>query len=495
MSVRFPALGRLLGAVVRDRSGVTAVFLAISLVPMIGAVGLAVDSSIGYLVRSRMGKSLDAAGLAAGRIALDAGADAESVAQQYFEANFGTGGNVTVTDFDFEFDTETNTVTVSAEATTPTVFMRVFGQDMMTVSAQTVIQRETTGMELSLVIDNTGSMFGENFDAMQLATYDLIKVIYGEETELDNVWISLVPFVSTVNIGNTRTDWLESSDGYFTTPKSKNPFRPDLAGGGWKGCVMAQAYPYDTDDTPVSVKKLQSFAYAATASTNDNNWPTIKPNQVYSGSVNNSRGPNLGCGPAITPLTKSRATVDTAIGDMAAWGRGGTTSNFGLSWGWRTISPRWRGAWGGETPAAMPLDYNTPFMEKVVVILTDGDNQFHDNDNPSGKDDYEVPASDFTGYGRIEDLIGSSSGKESARREKGKQILNARMLETCSAMKAEGIRIYTIIFSDKPKESTKELFETCATSPSMYYFAPTADDIAGVFKAIGGQLANLRILE
>ena len=36
-----------------------------------------------------MGKSLDTAGLAAGRVALDD--NAEDVAQQFFDANFGTG--------------------------------------------------------------------------------------------------------------------------------------------------------------------------------------------------------------------------------------------------------------------------------------------------------------------------------------------------------------------------------------------------------------------
>ena len=56
----------------------------------------------------------------------------------------------------------------------------------------------------------------------------------------------------------------------------------------------------------------------------------------------------------------------------------------------------------------MPLDYDTPLMEKVVVILTDGNNQFHDNDTSTANN--SVPASDFTAYGRIETLIGSTSG-------------------------------------------------------------------------------------
>lgn len=494
MAARMPASPwrracRTVGAIARDRSGATAVFLAVSLVPIIGGVGLAVDSSIGYLLRARMGKSLDAAGLAAGRVALDGGA--EEVAEQYFYANFGESTEkIKVTDFEFEFDEDTNTVTLSAEATTPTVFMRVFGHDMMTVSARTVIQRETTGMELALVMDNTGSMYGSAFNAMQAAAYDLIDILFGEESEIENLWVSLVPYTATVNIGNGRTSWLAAGDRVLTNPAS---FRPDLTGGGWKGCVMGQAMPYDGDDTPISSQKLTSFFYPATTSTSDNNWPTIKPNQVYNGSVNDSRGPNLGCGPAITSLTKSKATIDAAIGGMAAWGRGGTTGNLGLTWGWRTISPRWRGAWGGPTPSDMPLDYHTEFMEKVVVILTDGNNQFHDNDTSTANN--SVPASDFTAYGRIETLIGSSSGTAAARRTQGRTILDSRMAGTCAAMKAEGIRIYSIIFGASPDATAKTLFTNCASTPAMYYYAPNNTELAKAFRAIGGQLANLRILE
>ena len=87
----YATLRSLFAPVVSDRRGVAAVFLAVALIPLIGAVGLAVDSSLGYLVKVRMGKSLDTAGLAAGRVALDA--NAKVVAQQYFDANFGKSSN------------------------------------------------------------------------------------------------------------------------------------------------------------------------------------------------------------------------------------------------------------------------------------------------------------------------------------------------------------------------------------------------------------------
>ena len=216
-----------LGPVLGDRRGAAAVFLAVALVPMVGAVGLAIDSSIGYLLKTRMGKALDTAGLAAGRVALDA--NAEEVAQQFFDANFGTSNaNVTVEPVDFDLDDTMRFVTLSTRATTPTSSCASSATTTMAVSARSVIQRETTGMELALVMDNTGSMWnsdtktniaGTPFEAMRDAALDLVDIIYGDEDELDNVWVSLVPFVAAVNIGPSRTGWLAAGDRVLDQPR------------------------------------------------------------------------------------------------------------------------------------------------------------------------------------------------------------------------------------------------------------------------------------
>jgi hypothetical protein len=366
--------------------------------------------------------------------------------------------------------------------------MRVFGKDTMTVRSRTVIRRETSGLELALVLDNTGSMWadpngvtrtdltGTPFKAMQDAAFELIDVIYGVETEIENVWVSLVPYVATVNVGSTRTGWLNATDEAITNPSV-------FGAGGWKGCVMARAHPYDGDDTPPSAQKFTSFRYPKTST--DNNYPPI--NDDYTGSNAARKGPNLGCGTPITPLTASRATIEDGIRDMKPWRRGGTTGNLGLAWGWRTISPRWRGLWGGDTPATHPLDYNTALMEKVVVILTDGKNEFYDL--PSG---HSSP-SDYTAYGRVN--APGPVGLNESDRDDGRDELDERMEQTCEDMKAEGIRIYTITFGGIPDTQARDLFRNCASSPSMYRHAPSNDDIADVFAAIGGELANLHIVE
>jgi Flp pilus assembly protein TadG len=484
---------RLLQALRHDRRGAAAVFLAVALVPMAGAVGLAIDSSLGYMLRTRLSKSLDAAGLASGRVALDD--NAEDVARDFFYANFGaTTGGVEVTDVGFELDETMHFVTLTAEATMPTYFMRVFGQEEMRVRARTVIERETTGMELALVMDNTGSMWdsdtktdiaGTPFEAMRDAALDLIDIIYDENEELDNVWVSLVPFVATVNVGTGRTGWLDPTDQIF---KGSSPFTAEA----WKGCVMARAYPYDGDDTPPATQPFFSYAYPKTST--DNAYPPV--NSSYKATNAAAKGPNLACGSAITPLTKSRTAIEAGINEMKPWRRGGTAGNIGLAWGWRTISPRWRGLWG---EADLPLDYGTDYMDKVVVLLTDGNNEFYNlpftkdkKGNVTSPGDETTP-SDYTAYGRVN--APGPVGLAKSAIAGGREVLDARMLETCAAMKAQKIRIYTIIFGDRPTPETKELYEACATSTAMYHYAPSNADLAKAFRKIGGQLANLMIVE
>lgn len=480
-------LRRRVRELLRDRRGATAMMFAFMIVPIFASAGLAIDSSLGYLLKSRMSKSLDTAGLAAGRLALNN--NAEQIARNYFDANFNaSGGSVTLTDFSFDLSEDRRFVTLTAVGETPTVFMRIFGRDTMTVTARTRIRRETTGMELALVIDNTGSMWGSAFSAMLAASYELVDILYGDEDEIDNLWVSVVPYTANVNVGPGRAGWLAASDPYVLNPSIYNP-DPQ----GWKGCVMARTYPHDTTDATPSAVPFRSYLYPATARTQDNNWPAIVTsiadrNLGTESNRNTARGPNLGCGSPITPLTASRATIEAALAAMGPVHRGGTTGNLGLSWGWRTISPAWRGLWGGETPATHPLDYDTPFMDKVVVVLTDGNNQFHDQDTGSG-----TPGSDFTGYGRIEAM--GVTGSDSQKRAAGRAILDSRMLETCTAMKAQGIRIYSIIFGSAPDATAQNLFRNCATTPAMYYYAPNNSQIRDVFRAIGGELASLRIVE
>lgn len=460
---------------------------AFSLLPVMAASGLAVDGTRLFLVRDSVQRAVDAAGLAAGHTLLVD--EMESDARSFFDANFTNIQNVaTLTDFTMTTNADSSVIDVSATVSVNTTFMRLFGFNEITFTSTAQITRETRGMELALVMDNTGSMRGGGkMSAAITAAHNLIEAVFGDDDINPNLWVSLIPYTATVNIGTQHTEWLTLQG------------QVDIGLGGnyeptsWRGCVEARGGGLDeTDDTP-DLAPFTPYLYADDV---DNNWILTNGSGTVTGyslaeqnaAQNNGRGPNLGCGPPITPLVASKSVVNAAIDAMQPWHRGGTTGNLGLVWGWRALSPAWRGFWEGTASDTLPLDHDEPFMDKVVVIMTDGQNQFFDFTGHQPDDGIGPDGSDYTAYGRLGAF--GFTDIDDAREE-----IDIRFARTCEAMKAEGIIIYAITFGSTPNTSTQNLFRNCATKSSFFFHAPSNAILEDVFTTIGRQLSNLRISE
>jgi Flp pilus assembly protein TadG len=469
----------------RDERGNAAMIFGLCALPLAAGAGLAIDTLLAYSVEDQLQKSLDAAGLAAGRTALPENVEAD--ARSYFTTNFTSGPRLATLDADdlqIEVSEVGDELVLSATAVMPTRFMRLFGQDTVTVAATTVINREIRQMELALVLDNTGSMWGAAFTAMQTAALDLIDIVYGDVDTNPNLYVAVVPYAAVVNIGADRWNWLHATDPerQFRSGESEvNPFAPT----DWKGCVLARTAGLDQTDDPPSVSAFASYLYPDEV---DNDWgaPRVPAVDDRLQARNEGYGPNLGCGPAITPLIQSKADVAAALNGMGAWHRGGTAGNEGMAWGWRVLSPRWRGLWGGDTPNTRPLDYDASDTDKVVVMLTDGNNNVYDHNGggPLG--------SDYTAFKRLQDPYFMGPG---ATANQGRANWDARMTTVCERMKDEGILIYTITFGTTPSVATQNLYRSCATRAEYYYHSPDNATLRSVFRAIGVQLSNLRIAQ
>lgn len=446
---------------------------AAAMLTLVGFAGVALDGARLIYAKDVLQRSLDAGGLAAGH-ALEV-ENMVGDGHDFFDANVAAGGDILRgTQLAISVSDDDRILTLTATAEVESTFMRVFGFDAISISASTEVTRETRGMELALVMDNTGSMrSGGKIGAMKTAATSLVNSIYGAEEVNPNLWVALIPYTATVNVGGARTGWL-NSDGQDAIANG------DFETTTWKGCVRARTGTGDRGDAPPVDDPFALYFYADDV---DNDWILSGGGfdiDESNGAQNNGTGPNLGCGPAITPLTAAKTPIIDAIDEMLPWHRGGTTSNLGLVWGWRALSPRWNGLWGGATPAELPLGYDEPFMDKVIVVLTDGQNQFYDH-NGGGPD-----GSDYTAYDRL-NIFGYPT-LDAARAE-----IDSRFATLCTSIKTEGITIFAITFGSTPNGTTQDLYRTCASNPGFYFHAPSNDELQDVFDTIGRQLSNLRL--
>ena len=503
----------------QDEQGSVFLIMAFAMLGVVGSVGVAVDLARSQMVQAKLQSSVDAAGLVVGSRLNSS--DVNALATKYVQLNFSSGtlgtqlGTVTT-----EITADNAIVTLTANASVPTTFMNIFGKTSVPISATSEVTRAQKGMELVLVLDNTGSMSNpvnpSNSNTTKLAalksalvgTGGMLDILYGAgKNKVDNLWVGVVPFSQAVNVGTANAAWVNSESYDWGKPTAQT----------WQGCVTSRATPYDSSDDPPSVAMFDKY-YAPSTSTlgsspsgtgvsgncpnggtsGINNWKctvatksggNTKNVLTYDFSTyNDKKGPNALCvTQKVLPMVAEKATVVANVNGMTA--AGSTFINTGMAWGQRMLSPRWRGLWGGQMNTnQLPLDYNTKLMNKVVVLMTDGMNQFSNGN--------------YTNYGFLADNKLGTTTSRSSNNYAGtaEDKLEQRTLAICNAMKANGVIIYTIGFGKDDNNNFSSstsvngaLLKACATSSSYYFLAPTNADLQEAFHQIGDSLANLRI--
>jgi Flp pilus assembly protein TadG len=488
-----------LGRLRRDRRGSIAVLGGVGLMVVVAVATLAADMARLSLAQGRLQSAVDAATLAAARSLSDGEAAAGAAVGAVFAANLGDGlSGVAVDEPAVAFQRDDaglpSRVRVSVTARVSLMMGGLGGllgdaapQSAIVASAATATRR-IRGAEIALVLDNTGSMAGARINDLQNATRTLIEALFGENQSVPGLSVAVVPYSATVNIGAQHVGWLRPADRIALD----GAFHPTA----WKGCVRARSLAaLESDAPPAASGDIPAFnwptsmickangancTYPGGQTLHDrspNYWPRPTGRAVDDrlSSGNNGYGPNLGCGAPILPLTRLRSDLDAIVPLLQAWHRGGTLGNVGLSWGWRALSPRWRGLWrraGGSEVAGAPLDYDDPSSRKFIVMMTDGANGFHNSDD--------------TSLGRTGETL-SNTGQ-----------IDASMLRLCTAIKAAGVTIYTVTFGTGISNATRATYSACAADPSgngRYFDAPTGGVLRDVFGAIAGTITDLRLVE
>ena len=177
---------------------------------------------------------------------------------------------------------------------------------------------------------------------------------------------------------------------------------------------------------------------------------------------------------------------------MTVWRYGGTAIKHGMAWGWRALSPRWKGLWGGDP--TLPLNYDEPLMAKAMIVLTDGEHVFwrRERFNSSQGSTSDYGSHGRIGWGRLHQ--GYNSGAPITVRSDGEDELDSRLALLCTNVKAAGISVYTIMLQVNTP-ALQDLFRNCASNPAFFFESPTSDDLQGIFETIANDLAQLRIAQ
>lgn len=282
----------------------------------------------------------------------------------------------------------------------------------------------------------------------------------------------------------------------------------------WKGCVEARPEPYDvTDDPPVvgtpntqfspyfwldepgdkskPMGYVNSYMDDGVGSSGpagwNNDWESMRAinlfkydgldrNADFSESPPNTGGPNMACPDELLRLSNNRTTIKNKIDSLNHWNGGGTNSSEGIMWGWRTLSPK--------LPFADAKPYGTSNNKKVLVLMTDGENQIGDNWPSAGQ---QTLLSHYSAYGYL------SWGRfGSANFQVAHDYLDSRMRLACSNAKAAGVQIISILYRVETEKS-KELLKSCATNAQMFIMAKNQSELQTAFKKVAEEIKIIRL--
>jgi Flp pilus assembly protein TadG len=421
-------------------------------------------------------------------------------------------------------------------------------------------------------MDQTAGAVSKMQAARQAAT-DFINYVYSAESGMSaTTRISIVPFAAMVKVdptSNSTANWVDQSGsaaqhwsfaevGTRTMASSyginnRLQLRQSLKtvvpspAWDWAGCFESLPYPQNTQDvapTSDAQRFVPSFAadeagnggmpdnygrtvrndaagrsvtswnsylddsspQAGCAASTDENIRTgrackyVQPTNL---NTDAGRGPNHGCtSRPLTRLTNDRTRLLNEIAAMTA--AGSTNIHQGVFWGWKTLSP--------DTVFRDGAAYNTLNIKKVMVVMTDGDNQWLSNVSNS------AVRSRYSAYGYFRNPDGSRpvtipadqplSETDQARADaQGRAAIDRLTRETCDGARASkgvrpsgapipGIEIYTIglgVVGTTISQSSIDMLRVCAGAAERAFVANDSVTLLKAFQDIAKSIGELRL--
>jgi Flp pilus assembly protein TadG len=507
----------------RDESGSLTPFTMMMFFLMLLIGGLAVDVMRHERTRVRLQQTLDNSVLAAA--ARSQTLDPEHVVEDYFDKAGLSEYLMSVT---VEQGLNFRSVFADAKADTRPFFMSLMGINEFYVNADSAAEEKISNVEVSLVLDVSGSMDGSRINTLRPAARNFVDTIL-QNSEAGKASISIVPFSTQVNAGANVMAQYNA---------------PRISGQNYNSCVEFPASSYTSVELPTSLAMNHNGHFDPFNNDSDLTTPSTF-NCVY---TNSSSASNITARSTANQMLVLSGNATALKNKINALHVGGNTSvEIGVKWGSALLDPGTRSVTTalvgtGDVAATFdtrPLDYDPQETIKVLVVMSDGANTteyrlkpayrtgnsnvwrksdgtlyaYHDRASTTS-DYYNVstgkwstkPSSvtnltwqtvfqTYTAYSAAYNFfarpLGQSGGTAFGNMVEsiGNGTKNTRLSQACSAAKANGIVVFSISFQAGTGAAP---LAGCATDAN-HFFEGDPTTIGSIFQTIANQISYLRL--
>ncbi len=462
----------------KQEDGMVTIFACFMIFCMLMIGGIGVDMMRHEMERTRIQAVADRAVLAAAD--LDQTLDPESVVRDYF-AKSGMADFVSSVEVDQGINYRT--VTVDATTTVNTQFMDWLGRETLDVPAVSTAQEKINKVEISMVLDISGSMRHNNKmpNLRNAAGVFLDAVLKPENNNL--ISVNVVPYTAQVNAGE---DIFELMDVQEVHP--------------WSHCIDFENA--DFDDPRIffgntgnrgEYDHMQHFDAGYSY-----NWPNR-------GNYANDVITNPGCPKRsfeeITAFSQDKAALKAQINQFQP--RANTAIHLGMKWGVAMLDPEWR-KFNAVLPNVdqafrnRPDEYPSPDAEnetlKTIILMTDGENvttQRIQNRyyNSIGEREHW---SDYPLNWYLNRYVRSRDHGLWKFTKYTPSQADALLYRICDAAKANHVVIWSIAF--EVSAHGENVMRNCASSQS-HFFSVNGTEITNAFASIASQINQLRLTQ
>ncbi len=422
----------------RETNGNVAMVFALLLVPLIAMGGAGIDLARYEAIRVEMQDGLDRGVLAAASLSQK---EKPEDTLRSFMKNLDYAQDIALS-FTETKGLNSRKINASAAYVMNTTFIHLVGVRQLSVAAVSTAEEAKQNIEMSLMLDMSGSMNGNRIKNLKKAAQQFIDQVLTDETK-DYTTITIVPYAGHVNIGAAVFDKLGAKRDH------SNSSCVELSTTGFGSGV-----PSFKD--AAQVPHFTQWNYGRT---------DLKPWWCPVEST------------AITYFSNDATYLKNRITQLEL--HDGTGTQNAMQWGYMLLNPGAKTIVNAAIDAKMmdakfanrPAAFGDPDTMKVIVLMTDG--AITEQYRPK---DYSRPVS---------------------QAPDNKQIINstdtAKMLSSvCNAAKTNGITIFTIGFEVSGNATTQ--MTNCATSPGHYYPA-SGSGIGDAFKSISTSIKKLRLTQ